>query len=162
MKEKEYIEIVKLHSTPVYRFLYKHFQDVAICEDIVQESFAKLWKCHDKIEFNKAKSWMYTTANRGLIDYIRTIKKFSHLQEDEIYTKQFEDSKDSYQVVHTYIEFLSFRQKSLILLRDIEGYEYQEIADILQIELSSVKVGLFRARKNLKEIIEKNEVWISR
>lgn len=162
MTEKEYIEIVKIHSTPIYRYLYKHFQDVAICEDIVQESFIKLWQTYKAIEYVKAKSWLYTTANRKLIDYIRSIKKFAHLPEDEIFTKNAEHYKDSKNVVNTYLEFLSLRQKSLIILRDIEGYDYQEIAEILDIELSSVKVGLFRARKNLKSLIEKNEIWISK
>ena len=162
MKEKEYIEIVKLHSKAIYRFLYKNYNDVAICEDIVQETFSKLWEKRKEIDTEKAKPWLYKVAYHRLIDNIRANKKFATQSDDEIFINQNSTYNDSKELVNTYLEFLSLRQKSLIVLRDIEGYEYQDIAEILEIELSSVKVGLFRARKKIKELIEKNEIWISK
>lgn len=162
MKESDYIQLTKLHSTALYRFLYKNFNDKHVCEDIVQESLIKLWECRHSVDPLKAKSWLYSTCYRGLIDYIRSIQKFAHMPEEEIHCSSYGANIDNKDLVNRYLNDLSVLYKSIILLRDIEGYSYEDIETILEISTSQVKVYLFRARKQLKELIEKHELWTSR
>lgn len=163
MKEKEYIQLVKLHGTALYRFLYKNFNDKHVCEDIVQEAYIKLWENRNSVEFVNAKAWLYSVCYRKLIDYIRSIKKFANVSDEEIIcTTMVQSTKDNTDLVNKYLDKLSVMYKSIIILRDIEGYSYEDIEGILQISASQVKVNLFRARKQLKELIEKHEIWTSK
>jgi RNA polymerase sigma factor (sigma-70 family) len=163
MKEQEYIQLVKLHSTALYRFLYKNFNDKYVCEDIVQEAFIKLWENRNSIDPLKVKAWLYSVSYRKMIDYIRSIKKFSNVPEDEIMCiTAFQSNKDDTDLVNKYIDKLNVMYKSILILRDIEGYSYEDIEEILHLSAAQVKVNLFRARKQLKELIEKHEIWASR
>ena len=71
MNTREYNNIVDVHSDGLYRFIVKNLKDSDTAQDIVQDSFEKLWVVHSRIEFVKAKSYLYTTGYHTMIDYIR-------------------------------------------------------------------------------------------
>lgn len=119
----------------------------------MQDVFEKLWIHRSSVEFAKAKSWMFTTAHNAMIN-------FSNRQGRMVLTDEmrpFErgavvpNSFESNQVVERAVNILPPVQKSVILLRDLEGYSYKEIGDILDLSESQVKVYLFRARKKIKK-----------
>ena len=135
-------------------------------QDIVQDVFEKLWLNRKKVDFDKAKSWMFTTAHNAMINTL-TRKGRMEYSDALVSTERSEDQQSRYEareIINKAVAFLPPIQRSIVLLRDLEGYTYEEIGDILEISASQVKVYLFRARKKLKnqlkELIE--FAWVAR
>lgn len=122
-------------------------------EDILQDVFEKLWLNRKKVEVEKAKSWMFTTAHNAMLNLINK-KSRVQLPGDENLpesSKKDVNKFESNQVVDRAVNILPPIQKSIILLRDLEGYTYEEIGDMLSLSSSQVKVYLFRARNKIKK-----------
>lgn len=160
MKAKEYNNIVEKHADGLYRFILSNIRDEFKAQDIVQDSFEKLWINHESVEFPKAKSFLFRIAYNRMIDVIRRDKKMSgssdviDRQEDEVLDYKQVELKE---IINNALSELTEIQRSVVLLRDYEGYTYQEIAKITDLTESQVKVYIFRARQHLKNIIGKFE-----
>lgn len=152
MTKNEYNIAVKEHANALYGFGLKFLRDSENAHDIVQDVFEKLWINRSSVEFEKAKSWMFTTAYRAILNFIKRRKRMDY-DSDRLPEKGERDDLKfvSNEVVERAISILPPLQKSIILLRDLEGYAYKEIGDILEISESQVKVYLFRARKKIKK-----------
>jgi RNA polymerase sigma factor (sigma-70 family) len=151
MTVSEYNRCVDVYADNLYRFIYQSCKDEYRAQDVVQDTFEKMWLKRSEIDAEKAKSYMFTTAYRGMIDIIRRNKKqgnFSEVNEKKL--QDFSTYNDLQEVLHQAIDKLPEDQKSVLLLRDYEGYSYEEIADITGLNESQVKVYIFRARKFLK------------
>ncbi|MEY4279560.1 MAG: hypothetical protein RL377_1564 [Bacteroidota bacterium] len=153
MTDQDFNKCVDNYSDGVYRFIVKNIGHEADAQDIVQTAFEKLWINRDKVEPSKVKSYLFTVAYHQMIDHIRKDKK-------EITTDRFEEVKTATtlsanselkQILLKAINELNPTQKSLVLLKDYEGYSYQEIGEIMDLSESQVKVYLHRARLLLKE-----------
>lgn len=160
MKAKEYNNIVEKHADGLYRFILSNIRDEFKAQDIVQDSFEKLWINHESVDFPKAKSFLFRIAYNRMIDVIRRDKKMSG--SNDIVERQEEEVRDYKQVelkeiINNALSELTEIQRSVVLLRDYEGYTYQEIAKITELTESQVKVYIFRARQHLKNIIGKFE-----
>lgn len=152
MLTKHYNQSVHEYNNRVCRFVDKLLQDRSAAKDITQEAYLRLWENRDKIDFAKVRSWLFTTAYRLSMDHIKRSKRFDtgeYLPEGLIE----QENPDLKKVVHDALSLLTEQQKSIILLKDYEGYSYEEIGEILQLNESQVKVYLFRARKKIKEYI---------
>ncbi len=149
------------HSDGVYRFILKNVKDENKARDIVQDSFEKLWQKLETISPSKMKSYLFTTAYHTMIDVLRREKRLTSLDMtgDETYshTNQYTDLNE---VLHEVVDRLPEVQRSVLLLRDYEGYSYDEIADITGLSESQVKVYIYRARTRLKKYIGKMEILI--
>lgn len=156
MKEKEFNILVKQTSQRVHRFVFKNLKNDADTKDVVQETYVKLWMKRDTVDQEKIIAWLFTTAYRTMIDFIRKRKPTFDIDDDLLPVNY--SNTDIKDMVHNYIDKLSPVFKSVILLRDLEGYNYEEIGSVLNISESQVKVYLFRARKKLKDLIDKNEI----
>lgn len=122
-------------------------------QDIVQDVFEKLWVNRRKVDKLKAKSWMFTTAHNAMINFIHRSKRSVAMELNELPETLTHDVNifESNEVVQRAVSILPPVQRSIMLLRDLEGYSYQEIGDMLNISDSQVKVYLFRARKKIKK-----------
>ncbi len=123
--------------------------------DIVQEAYIKLWEHKNEVELVKAKAWLFTTAYRIMLNKIKRDKKTESMELEnfeEPYT--INNSFELKQLIDNSLESLPELQKSIVLLRDLEGYNYKEIGDMLNLSESQVKVYLFRARKKLKDVLK--------
>lgn len=161
MQLQEYNECVKSHADGVYRFVLKHIKDKDAAKDIVQDSFEKMWRKIDSIEGAKAKTYLFTTAYHTLVDYTRKESKKADFTEvnfnEHSHNKQYSDLK---QILNRGLEQLPEVQKSVLLLRDYEGYDYAEIGTITGLNESQVKVYIFRARNFLKNYIGRMEAVV--
>jgi RNA polymerase sigma-70 factor (ECF subfamily) len=138
----------------VYRFILKNIKDEDKAKDIVQDSFMKMWDRHSNISFDKAKSYLFTTAYHTMIDNIRRDNKLSGLDADlHDPVSQENEYSDLNEILNNAVEKLPEIQKSVVLLRDYEGYSYSEIGDITNLNESQVKVYIYRARLFLKNYI---------
>lgn len=161
MTVKEYNKAVDLYSNNVYRFILKNIKSVEKAEDIVQDTYEKLWKRRDEVDFIKSKSYLFTSAYRTMIDLIRREKKKGHWDEvGEINLSHQHQYSDLKEILHQALDRLSEIQKSVVMLRDYEGYDYEEIGEITGLTMSQVKVYIFRARKKLKEYLVKMDLVI--
>ena len=138
----------------VYRFILKNIKDEDKAKDIVQDSFMKMWDRHSNISFEKSKSYLFTTAYHTMIDNIRREDKLSGLDANIHDPVSKENGYSGLnEILNNAVEKLPKIQKSVILLRDYEGYSYSEIADITNLNESQVKVYIYRARLFLKNYI---------
>jgi len=153
MKRKEYNKIVDLYSDSLYRFLLKSCKEEELSKDIVQDTFEKLWIHLDKVDFKKAKSYLFTMAYRKLIDVFRKTKlkqKFENQIDELVHDQQYSDLDELLQKATNQLPEI---QRTVVLLRDYEGYSYDEIAQITNLSASQVKVYIYRARVYLKNYI---------
>ena len=159
MTVDEFNQCVDLYSDNLYRFILKNVRDEDKAKDIVQETYEKLWLKVSDVPSINAKSYMFTTAYRTMIDMFRKEKKKSNLNieiinETHYHTKQYSDLK---KLLEEAVNLLPPVQKMVIMLRDYEGYSYEEIGEIVSLTESQVKVYIFRARLFLKNYIRKIE-----
>lgn len=154
MNRSEYNKSVSLYSDSIYRFVLKNLRDIEKSKDVVQESYMKLWDKRDNVNFEKVKSYLFTTAYHCMIDGIRRDKKQSPIHESDLNSySQTNSYSDHKEIIDQAVAHLSDIQRSVILLRDYEGYSYNEIAEILSLTDAQVKVYIFRARKFLKSYL---------
>lgn len=153
MTTKEYNNYVDLYSDNLFRFILKNIKNIHSAEDIVQETYLKFWEKKETVKENSIKSYLFTTAYRTMIDSIRKTRK--NVLPGEMESPDFASNEynDLQEILHKAIEKLPIVQKSVVLLRDYEGYSYEEIAQITELTVSQVKVYIFRARKFLKEYL---------
>lgn len=149
------------YSDSLYRFVLKHIKDEAAAQDIVQDTYEKVWRKVNDVESTNAKSYLFTTAHHTLVDYTRKAKKqgdYNEVVENKLgHEKHYSDLKE---ILNIALDKLPEIQKSVVLLRDYEGYDYSEIGKITNLTESQVKVYIFRARAFLKNYIGKIEVVI--
>ena len=154
MTTAEYNKCVDEHADGLYRFILKNIKDEEEARDVVQDSFEKMWRNKDNVEGLKAKSYLFTTGYHTMIDRIRKQKHISNYtevnEESLFHTVQYTDLKE---ILNNAINLLPDTQKAVILLRDYEGYSYEEIGKITELNESQVKVYIYRARLFLKEYI---------
>ena len=152
MTEKDYNDCVDTHSDGVYRFIVKNIRNSEDARDIVQSAFEKLWINRQQVETLKAKSYLFTVAYHQMIDLIRKEKRIPKVVPHYEGAQQtsVQSSSELKQLLFSAINELSPIQKSLVLLKDYEGYTYQEIGEIMNLSESQVKVYLHRARLFLK------------
>jgi RNA polymerase sigma factor (sigma-70 family) len=153
LRRYEYNIVVEKHSGKLYAFACKFLRNDNDAQDIVQDVFEKLWINRKKVEIDKAKSWMFTCAYNAMLNLIQKKQRVQlcgqqYFPDPVKMEKSFFESKE---LVDRAVSILPPTQKSIILLRDLEGYSYDEIGDILQLSSSQVKVYLFRARNKIKK-----------
>lgn len=158
MTEKEYNDCVNLYADNVYRFIVKNLRHEEDARDVVQTAFEKLWRAREEVDNSKCKSYLFTVAYNGMIDHLRKIKrvylKEEFKEEARISNRQHNNTKE---ILERALARLSETQRSLVLLKDYEGYSYEEIGKIMNLSESQVKVYLHRARLQLKDYIVKVE-----
>ncbi len=152
MTVQDFNNCVDNYSDGVYRFIVKNIGHEADAQDIVQTAFEKLWVNREKVEPTKVKSYLFTIAYHNMIDHIRKQKNNTTTHNfDDVKTQvSLHDNNELKQILLSAINDLNPTQKSLILLKDYEGYSYQEIGEIMDLSESQVRVYLHRARLILK------------
>ena len=158
MTEKEYNQCVSQYADNVYRFILKNLGHKEDAQDVVQTAFEKLWINRDHVDNDRCKSYLFTVAYHQMIDHIRKQKRIT-LQEEfkaeaSVVDKQQHNVK---KILDEALHKLSETQRSLVLLKDYEGYNYNEIGQITGLSESQVKVYLHRARLQLKTYLVRRE-----
>jgi len=154
MTAAEYNLCVENFADAIYRFVLKNIKDEEKAKDIIQDTFEKLWMRLNLVSFEKSKSYLFTAAYHTMIDLIRKEKRMTSFSDKHsanlTHTNQYTDLNE---VLHQAIDNLPESQKAVILLRDYEGYSYEEISQITELSEAQVKVYIYRARMFLKQYI---------
>jgi RNA polymerase sigma factor (sigma-70 family) len=158
MTVKEYNRSVEEYADLVYRFIRADLKDEERSNDIVQDSFEKLWNHVAEIDFAVVKSWLFSTAYHNMIDIIRKEKRITSLddmrQNDLLDESQYSDLNE---ILHSALQRLPEQQRTSVLLRDYEGYSYKEIGEITGMSEARVKINIYRGRLALRSFIGKIE-----
>lgn len=154
MTEKEYNQCVYQYADNVYRFILKNLQHEEDARDVVQTAFEKMWVNRAEVDNGRCRSYLFTVAYHQMIDHIRKMKRVSLKQEfnenARIYDKPVHNTRE---ILEEALSRLNETQRSLVLLKDYEGYSYDEIGQITGLNVSQVKVYLHRARIQLKNYL---------
>lgn len=158
MTEKEYNQCVNQYADNVYRFIVKNLKHEEDARDVVQSSFEKMWRNRQNIDQERSKSYLFTVAYHQMIDHIRKVKRITLKEEFNDDARVMEAPRNNLRaILDEALSRLNETQRSLVMLKDYEGYSYEEIGKITGLNESQVKVYLHRARIQLKNFLVKPE-----
>ncbi len=153
-----YNKAVEEYADNLYRFVLKNCRDEALAQDVVQESFEKLWMKLDDVDGTKVKSYLFTTGYHTMLDILRKNRRITELGENgENVPRHSDQYTDLGEVLQDALNLLPEVQRTVILLRDYEGYSYEEIGHIAGLTESQVKVYIYRGRVSLKKYLVRME-----
>lgn len=154
MTVAEFNKSVDLFSDNIYRFVLKNMRSEDEARDIVQDTFEKVWLKAAEVSFEKAKSYLFTTAYRLMLERIRKNRRTTSIDNSlRVVSVDEQPDFDVIKILNEGISRLPEDQRSVLLLRDYEGYHYDEIGQITGLNESQVKVYIYRARVFLKNYI---------
>jgi RNA polymerase sigma factor (sigma-70 family) len=161
MTVPEYNHSVEEYADRLYRFVLKNIKDEDTAQDIIQDTFEKLWVRHETVTYSKVRSYLFTSAYHTLIDYTRKSKKLIDIESMNTSLSEpangFFDLKKN---LDQALEKIPELHRAVILLRDYEGYSYEEIGLITGLTESQVKVYIYRGRMALRKLIGNPEVLL--
>jgi RNA polymerase sigma-70 factor (family 1) len=164
MKSSEFKLLVMPYSSRLYRMAFRLMNNREEAEDIVQEVYVKLWGMRKELfNYNSIEALSVRITRNLCLDHLRRRKvsydamKAEQLKQEsqpETPSEKLEKREDA-ELVHKLIEALPEPQRSLVHLRHLEGKEYEEIAEMVNMNVNAIRVSISRARKQMREIIEK-------
>ncbi|HEY0678418.1 MAG TPA: RNA polymerase sigma factor [Chitinophagaceae bacterium] len=154
MTDKEYNRCVSEYADNVYRFILKNLRHEEDARDVVQTAFEKMWRNRLEVDYEKSKSYLFTVAYHQMIDHLRKSKRI-YLKEEFREETRITDRpvNNAKKIIDEALKRLNDTQRSLVMLKDYEGYSYEEIGQITGLSESQVKVYLHRARIQLKNFL---------
>ena len=162
MNEKEYLKIVSPFKDKIFRVAKRLLVSVEEAEDATQEVLLKLWKHRQKFkDYNSPEAFAMTMTKNWCFDRLKSkqaqnLKIVHNNYEDHSQSLQKSiEVNDSLRWVEKHMEALPEKQKLILQLRDIEQYEFSEIAKVLDMTEATIRVSLSRARKSIREKLTK-------
>ena len=151
MTEKEYNVCVEEYSDRVFAYLVKNMQDSDSAKDVLQDSFVSLWNNRQKVEKEKSKSFLFTVAHNLMMNTFN----YNKLRQQPIILEELMENRDfeNKDFINYLTNLLTPIMKQCLLLRDLEGFAYREIAQMMNITEENVKVNIFRARVKMRQYI---------
>ncbi len=168
-------QIVIKHQSIIYNTAFKICSNQDDAYDITQETLLKIYK---NIKYFEGKSkfttWIYRIVTNTALDYIKKHRKgnvyslnaemgnegdsyIENIKDDSPTPQELLESEETKKMVHQALDKLSPNHKAVLVLRDINGLSYDEIAEVLMCSTGTVKSRINRARNALYEIISKNK-----
>lgn len=147
--------LYRKYSQKVYRFCLRILVDEQAAKDAYQETFVKVYENRENFKGDNFNAWLFTIARHNCLNYLRRKKDFDSYDEShntQTYTNEHDVMLKEH--IQSAIDKLPIVLKEALVLREYEDCSYQEIADILEIELSLAKIRVHRARLLLRKILE--------
>ncbi len=150
-----YNECVRRYADFLFRFILKHCRHEEDARDIVQNAFEILWNKKAAVDESNAKAFLFKVGYNNMIDTFRKNTKMMYVEDlpAEARIDRKPNESGLKEILNVALNRLPEIQKSAVLLRDYEGYNYAEIGEILNISESQVKVYIHRARVSLKNYL---------
>lgn len=150
-------ELIVMHYQGVINVVFRMTGEISLAEDVAQETFIKIWtKLHTYRPIGTFRSWVYRIANNTALDELR--KRKDEVDIDELPLRAsgngIEQSvihQQQAEVVRKAVLALPAASRSVLVLREYEGFSYQEISNSLEIPLGTVMSRLAYARRKLKQ-----------
>ena len=148
----------------LFRFAFRLLASEEEAKDVVQEVFIKVWNGREQMmEVQNWEAWCMRITKNLSLDRLRTKQRRAtdsmedgfDMRHESLSPHETTEQGESMKRISQLIAGLPEKQRQVIHLRDIEGYSYQEICEILELDMSQVKVSLFRARNSVREKLVK-------
>ncbi|MCB0804390.1 MAG: sigma-70 family RNA polymerase sigma factor [Bacteroidales bacterium] len=146
----------------LFRLANRLLRNIPEAEDVVQEVFIRLWNRRDKLtQYKSLEAFSVTITKNLCLDRLKSKRnKTDELTEQNVKPERLTPAKamelnDSYRMINKLINRLPEQQRLIIQMRDIEGYEHAEIAEMLNTNENAVRVNLSRARKKIRDDMQK-------
>ncbi len=161
MTPSQYNQCVHELADGLYRFAWKSTGDSEDAKDTVQQAFTVLWEKREEVPAEKAKSFLFTITYRKCMDVHRVRGRTTDAERlHENALSEQPKNNDLKKILQQALALLDTRSRNLVLLKDYEGYSYEEIAKVTELNTTQVKVYLHRARKQLKNYLVSKEYVI--
>lgn len=144
----------------LFRFALRFLNNEEEAKDVVQEVFIRVWNGREQMDqVQNWEAWCMRITRNLSLDRIRSLSRKStqpieesiNIRNESLTPHESAEADENMQRINQLIAGLPEKQRQVIHLRDIEGYSYNEICDIMEIDLNQVKVNLFRARNSVRE-----------
>jgi RNA polymerase sigma-70 factor (ECF subfamily) len=164
MKSSEFKLLVMPYSSRLYRMAFRLMGNREEAEDMVQEVYVKLWGMREELpRYNSIEALAVRITRNLCLDQLRRRKvnqdaiKAEKLKEEHHSVTPAEDleKKEEVEMIHALISALPEPQRSLVHLRHLEGKEYEEISQMVNMNVNAIRVSISRARKQMREMLEK-------
>ena len=164
MKSSEFKLLVMPYSSRLYRMAFRLMSSREEAEDIVQEVYVKLWGMRNQLNsYNSIEALAIRITRNLCLDKLRRRKvnqnamKAEQMKEEMHSVSPAEqlEKKEEAEMIHTLIAALPEPQRSLVHLRHLEGKEYEEISEMVNMNVNAIRVSISRARKQMREMLEK-------
>ncbi|MCE2495064.1 MAG: RNA polymerase sigma factor [Flavobacteriales bacterium] len=159
-----YTEVYPLRDK-IYRFSYSLLKVSEDAEDATQEILLKLWKNKKKLfTYRNVEAVAMTMTKNHCLDRLRlkanqTAELKIVVEDDADLPDKKAEIRDAARKVLDLMEDLTEQQRQIVMLRDVEQYEYEEIAEVTGLEINTIRVNLSRARKKLREGLLKTNAY---
>lgn len=162
MNKNEYNSAVADYSERLFRYAFKWLKNEQDAKDLVQDVYGKLWEMRSNVLVEKCKSWLFTCMHNALVNFTKKKNIMDSFEDIKFNVPSSHQPNLALQdLLEKSLLQLSDVQRSILLLRDLEGYAYDEIGEILGLNEAQVKVYLFRARLKVKEQLKDLSVLVA-
>lgn len=166
MNLQEFTSKVIPLKNKLFRFAKRYLEHTEEAEDIVQEVFIKLWNRREKLdEYRSVEALAMITTKNMCLDKIKTKRYPVDPMDDHrrflenLPDEQKRDYSEEIYMVRKAMKSLPQQQQMIVQLRDVEGYDFESIADIMEMNENAVRVNLSRARKRIRELITTSKIY---
>ncbi len=164
MSIKDFQERILPLKNRLFGLAYSIIGNGAEAEDAVQETFIKLWNMRERLQqIENLEGWCMKVLRNLAIDHLRrrpqaaeTIENRWDLADTAADPHQQIESQDELKRIGQLIDSLPEKQQIVLRLRDVQGYSYREICEMLDMPMSQVKVYLHRARQKMRTLLVQN------
>jgi RNA polymerase sigma-70 factor, ECF subfamily len=167
MTQNDFVALINTFRSKLFRFARRMLVSTEEAEDATQETIMKLWAMNDRLDgYKSVESLAMTMIRNYCLDQLKSNRATKHLQivhndyapQGKDYQKDLEGA-DSLKWVNKIINQLPEQQRLILHMRDVEQYEFEQIAEILDITEVTARVTLTRARKTIREHIIKTHQY---
>lgn len=166
MTQTDFVKVVMPFKDKVFRLAKRLLVSKEEAEDATQEILLKLWNNQDKMEsYKNVEAFSMTMTKNFCLDRLKSKQAqnlkivHSNYQDNNTSLQSQLETNDSIDWVSKIIETLPEQQKIILQLRDIEQYEFEEIAEMLEMNQTAIRVALSRARKSIREQLTKTHKY---
>lgn len=166
MNQSDFMKVVTPFKDRVFRLAKRLLVSTEEAEDATQEVLVKLWNNKGKLEaYSSVEALAMTMTKNYCLDQLKSKRAsemrivHSNYSDRQAGLHQQAEDRDSWGWVEKIMETLPEQQKLIMQMRDIEQYEFEEIAKIMDMNETAVRVALSRARKTLREELTKTHSY---
>ena len=150
-----FMELYEKYSMDIYRYSLSILKDKDDAKDAVQETFVKYVENESSFRGDASqKTWLLIVARNYCYSRLKRAEKSNIRIDEKIFDKTYEPQYDSEITLRDALICLSAEHNELLFLKEYGGYSYKEISELTEQSIENVKIKLFRAREQLREIIK--------
>jgi len=159
MESGDYERLVHEHKDRIYSLAVWTLRDPEEARDVAQEALVRLWEHRGKVEIPAARSWLMTTTHHLCVDRLRRRTRRPEVDQESLVVPLADDGPDPQRLaaasqtaraIHRALSALAEQDRTVVVMREMQGMSYDEIARALEVPLGTLKARLHRARERLR------------